>query len=148
MTLLLALAGLGGLLLLGARHFRRVAAERAASPVPVSLLVVARLARAVKRRGGVVAAIGVVGVPGFVVAGDGFPAIVSTIVGCIGLRGLFIARTALRLVSARREAAIAEQLGPVVVVRGDGDEVRLEVGARAIGVARRHAIPASLVIAR
>jgi hypothetical protein len=137
-------------------HLRRTAEARFAVAEPVSLLVVERLARAVQRRAGVIAAVGVVGVPALVVMDVGPAAIISTIVGCVGLRGFFIARSMLQLIehavapggedeaSAPRRPASAEVVGHTVIVRSASDEVRLDVSPHALAAARRHAVPTSI----
>lgn len=141
-------------------HLRRTAEARFAVAEPVSLLVVERLARSVQRRAGVIAAVGVVGVPALVVMGVGPAAIISTIVGCVGLRGFFIARSMLQLiehavspggedeVSAPRQPASAEVVGHTVIVRSASDEVRLDVSPRALAAARRHAVPTLIATRR
>lgn len=139
-----ALAGLLGLIGYLVMHFRRVRDERLAVAEPISLLVAERLARAVQRRAGVIAAIGVVGVPALVVMDLGPLAIISTIVGCVGLRGFFITRAVLQLVEGAPRDATAELLGRAVIVRSASDEARLEVTPRAVTAARRHAVPTSI----
>ena len=152
LSLASALAVLGYLVI----HLRRMREARSAVAQPVSLLVVERLARAVQRRGGVIAAVGVVGVPALVVMGLGPLAIISTIVGCVGLRGFFVARGVLQLIehvassggdgepSAASEPATAEVLGHTVIVRSPCEEARLDVSPRALAAARRHAVPTSI----
>ncbi|HEY0994317.1 MAG TPA: hypothetical protein VGD80_44985, partial [Kofleriaceae bacterium] len=81
-----------------AAHFDRVREAQRSVPTPVSLLFAERVARAVQRRAGMTAAIGIVGVPALVVMHISSLAILSTIVGCIGLRGFFVARAALLLI--------------------------------------------------
>jgi hypothetical protein len=132
------------------RYFQRMRARQDAIAEPISLLVAERIARAVQRRAGVLAAIGVVGVPALVGMELGSFAILSTVVGCIGLRGFFVARAALRLMEPSGPAGpaghdvIAEALGPSVVVRSPTEEVRLDVAPRALAAARRHAVPTSI----
>jgi hypothetical protein len=142
----LTLIGVLGVLGCLAMHLRRVREARFAVAEPVSLLVVERLARAVQRRGGVVAAIGIVGVPALVVMHIGPAAILSTIVGCVGLRAFFIARGALQLIE--RAAATAEVAGHALVVRCGDEETRLDVSPRALTAARRHAVPTSIATRR
>src|SRR5262245_52822915 len=86
------------LLIRAAAHFDRMREVQRSVPAPVSLLVAERVARAVQRRAGMLAAIGIVGVPALVVMHISSLAILSTIIGCIGLRGFFIARAALQLI--------------------------------------------------
>jgi hypothetical protein len=149
--------------------FRRAREAHLAIPESVSLLVAERLARGVQRRGGVLAAVGIVGVPLLVAMNVGPLAIVSTIVGCIGLRGFVLARGVLHLienaarvggaspavapVDASAAAApagrtlapvAAEVVGLTVIVRSVADEARLEVTPRALAAARRHAVPTSV----
>jgi hypothetical protein len=129
------------------RYFQRMRARQNAVAEPISLLVAERLARAVQRRGGVLAAVGIAGVPALVGMDLGTLAIVSTIAGCVGLRGFFVARAALRLMEPSGAAGhdvIAEALGPTVVVRGPTEEVRLDVTPKALAAARRHAVPTSV----
>jgi hypothetical protein len=150
--LLLGGAGgvMGGIALLWvwlARHFRRVGARQIAVPEPISLLVAERLARAAQRSSGVLAAIGIIGVPALVVRDLGLFAIISTVVGCIGLRGFFVARAALRLLELAGPAGhdvIAETLGPTVIVRSPAEEVRLDITPRSLAAALRHAVPTSI----
>jgi hypothetical protein len=95
----------------------------------------------------VLAAVGIAGVPALVGMDHEVFAIVSTIVGCVGLRGFCVARAALRLMAPAGPAGndvIAETLGPTVVVRGPTDEVRLDVTPRALAAALRHAVPTSI----
>jgi len=130
------------------RYFQRMRARQNAIAEPISLLVAERLARAVQRRGGVLAAVGIAGVPALVGMDLGTLAIVSTIAGCVGLRGFFVARAALRLMEPSGAAGhdvIAETLGPTVVVRSPTEEVRLDVTPKALAAARRHAVPTSVV---
>jgi hypothetical protein len=103
-----------------------------------------------QRRGGVLAAVGITGVPALVGMDMGTLAIISTIVGCVGLRGFFVARSALRLIEPSEPSGlaghdvVAEALGPTVVVRGPAEEVRIDVTPRALAAARRHAVPTSI----
>ncbi len=127
-----------------ASYVQRVRARDGAMTEPISLLVAERLARAVQRRAGVLAAVGVVGVPALVIMEVAPLAIVSTIVGCIGVRGFFIARAVLQLIERGGDQVTAEALGPTVVVRGSGDEAQLEVAIDALARARRHAVPRSI----
>lgn len=132
------------LALLLIRHFRRTTAVAGATPRAISLLAAERLARGVQRHHGVIAAIGVVGVPTLVATGLGPLAVISTIVGCIGLRGFFIARAVLQLIERGPGGASAEAFAHVVVVHTDDEEVRLEVAPRALAAALRHAVPTSI----
>jgi len=146
-------------------HFERVRESRSALAVPISLLVAERVARAVQRRAGMIATIGLVGVPSLVVMHIASLAILSTIIGCIGLRGYFIARSMLQLIErgqpreggehrsplASLEAAgpramptTAAVLGRTVTVHSADDEVSLDVSARTLAAARRHAVPTSI----
>jgi len=128
------------------RYFQRMRARQEAVAEPLSLLVAERIARAVQRRGGVVAAVAIAGVPALVgMDREGF-AIIATIVGCVALRGFFLARTALRLLepSGAGHDVIAEAQGPTVIVRGPTEEVRLDVTPRALAAALRHAVPTSI----
>lgn len=127
-----------------ASYVQRVRARDGAMAEPISLLVAERLARAVQRRAGVLAAVGVVGVPALVIMEVAPLAIVSTIVGCIGVRGFFIARAVLQLIERGGDQVTAEALGPTIVVRGSGDEAQLEVAIDALARARRHAVPRSI----
>ena len=138
-----ALACVVALILGIASYVRRVQARDAAVAEPVSLLVVERLARAVQRRAGVLATVGVVGVPALVIMEAAPLAIVSTIVGCIGVRGFSIARAALQLIE-RGDQVTAEALGPTIVVRGPAGEVQLDVPIGARARARRHGVPRSI----
>jgi hypothetical protein len=156
----LALTGVLGAIACLAMHLRRVRDARFAVAAPVSLLVVERLARAVQRRGGVVAAVGIVGVPALVVMHISSAAILSTIVGCIGLRAFFVARGALQLIervappSSEGDPATpgapvnAEVLGHTLIVRRGDEETRLDVSPRALAAARRHAVPTSIATRR
>lgn len=132
---------LGGLL---ARHFRRTTTLSRAAPVPVSLLVAERLARVVQRRHGVIAAVGIVGVPALIAMGVGPLAIFATIVGSIGLRGFFIARAVLHLIEASGDRASAEARAHIVTVRTPDREEHLEVAPGALAAALRHAVPTSI----
>jgi hypothetical protein len=127
-----------------ASYVQRVRARDAAVAEPISLLVAERLARAVQRRAGVLAAVGVAGVPALVIMEVAPLAIVSTIVGCIGVRGFFIARAALQLIERGGDQVTAEALGPTVVVRGSDGEAQLDVAIDALARARRHAVPRSI----
>jgi hypothetical protein len=149
----LTMVGVLGVLGCLAMHLRRVRDARFAVAEPISLLVVERLARAAQRRGGVVAAAGIVGVPALVVMHVGPAAIISTIVGCIGLRAFFIARAALQLIEhgepgGARAPAVGEVCGHTVIVRRGDEETRLEVSTRALAAARRHAVPMSIATRR
>jgi hypothetical protein len=93
-----ALFGACALIRYTVRHFQRVRDAQLATPVPTSLLVAERIARAVQRRAGVIATVGIVGVPALVVMHSSSLAILSTIVGCVGLRSFFIARGMLELI--------------------------------------------------
>jgi hypothetical protein len=135
------LLGVAFATLLLVRHFRRVNAVQRARPVPVSLLVVERLARAAQRRAGVIAAVGVVGVPALVVMHAGPLAIISTIVASIGLRGYGIARAVLEMVETSSPSVTADLLSHIVVVRSPVSEVQLEVAPRALARELRHAVP-------
>jgi hypothetical protein len=129
------------------RYFQRMRARREAIAEPISLLVAERLARAVQRRAGVLAAVGITGVPVLVGTDLGTLAIISTIVGCVGLRGFFVARAALGLIEPSGTGGhevVAEALGPTVVVRGPAEEVHIDVTPRALAAARRHAVPTSI----
>ncbi|HEX2686336.1 MAG TPA: hypothetical protein VHN14_06950 [Kofleriaceae bacterium] len=126
------------------RHFRRLHARQHAVPAPISLLVAERLARAVQRRAGVIAAVGIAGVPTLVVMNNGPLAILSTVVGCIGLRGFFLARQVLQLVEASGAQVTAEVHGPTVIVRSPTDEAQLDVTSEALAAALRHAVPTSI----
>jgi len=137
-----AVSGLAMLLL---AHLRRMAACRGAAAVPVSLLVVERLARPVQRRGGVLAAVGIAGVPMLVMTGLGLVAVISTIVGCVGLRGFCVARSVLRFLDTAHAGVTAVAVGHVVIVRSEHDEIELEVSPRALAAALRHAVPVSMV---
>ena len=136
-----------------ARHFRQVRAARFAIPVPISLLVAERVARAVQRSAGVIATVGIVGVPTLVIMNISSLSILSTIIGCIGLRGFFIARTMLQLIErapvARAGApgaarTTAEVDGHTMIVRSGDEEASLDVSPRALAAARRHAVPTSI----
>jgi hypothetical protein len=134
-----------------AMWFWRVRQARLAMPEAVSLLVAERLARVVQRQGGVLAAVGIVGVPALVTMNLGPLAIVSTVLGCIGLRGFFLARAVLQLieqdprgVGRLSEPVTAELVGLTIVVRSVADEARLDVSLRALAAARRHAVPTSI----
>jgi hypothetical protein len=156
----LTLIGVFGVLGCLAMHLRRVREARFAVAEPVSLLVVERLARAVQRRGGVLAAVGIVGVPALVVMHVGPAAIISTIVGCIGLRAFFIARGALQLIEeaaapggegepgATRAPATAEVVAHTLIIRRGEEETRLDVSPTALAAALRHAVPMSIATRR
>lgn len=156
---LVAFIGIPLVLVWLVRYFQRMRARREAIAEPISLLVAERVARAVQRRAGVLAAVGITGVPVLVGTDLGTLAIISTIVGCVGLRGFFVARAALRLIEPSEPFApsglsgpsgtaghevVAEALGPTVVVRGPAEEVRIDVTPRALAAARRHAVPTSI----
>jgi hypothetical protein len=152
------------------RHFQRVRDAQFAVPAPISLLVAERIARAVQRRAGVIATVGIVGVPALVVMHTSSLAILSTIVGCVGLRSFFIARSMLQLIerpvggaalgSDRPSAAplgddrpdavpvTAKVLGQTLIVRSTDEEVSLDVSPRALAAARRHAVPTSIATRR
>jgi hypothetical protein len=150
------------------RHFQRVRDAQLATPVPISLLVAERIARAIQRRAGVIATVGIVGVPALVLMHTSSLAIVSTIVGCIGLRSFFIARGALALIERAPAGAAApgdtaapsigeraasapitaEVLGQTLIVRRSDEEVSLDVSPRALAAARRHAVPTSIATRR
>jgi hypothetical protein len=140
-----------------AAHFARVRESRHSVPRPVSLLVAERVARAVQRRAGMIAAIGVVGVPALVVMHVSSLAILSTIVGCIGLRGFFVARSALQLIErAPGGTALTGDANPgvpttagvlrhaLIVCSGD-EEVRLDVSPRTLASACGHGLPTSIL---
>ena len=139
-----------------AAHFDRVREAARSVPTPVSLLVAERVARAVQRRAGMIAAIGIVGVPALVVMHISSLAILSTIVGCIGLRGFFIARAALQLIErapggnallGRANPGVpttAGVLGHSVIVRSGDEEVRLDVSPRTLAAARGRGVPTSV----
>jgi hypothetical protein len=131
--------------------------RRAVHPGPiesVSLLVAEQLARWAQRRGGIIAAIGIVGVPALVAMDEGVFAIASTIVGCVGLRGFCVARSVLQLIepAAERRARLGDAAGPAtaevcgsaLLVRSADDEAHLEITPRALAAARRHAVPTSI----
>lgn len=153
---LVAFVGIPLVLVWLVRYFQRMRARQEAIAEPISLLVAERVARAVQRRAGVLAAVGITGVPVLVGTDLGTLAIISTIVGCVGLRGFFVARAALRLIEPSEPSGhsgpsgiaghevIAEALGPTVVVRGPAEEVRIDVTPRALAAARRHAVPTSI----
>lgn len=132
--------GLAGVGLLLARHFRRVNALHDAQPEPLSLLVAERLARTAQRRGGVVAAVGIAGVPALVIMNVWLPAIIATIVAAVGVRRFGIARSVLEMVDAPDRVA-AEAIGHIVVVRSPIQEVQLEVAPGALARERRRAVP-------
>lgn len=151
---LVAFIGIPLVLVWLVRYFQRMRARQEAIAEPISLLVAERVARAVQRRAGVLAAVGITGVPVLVGTDLGTLAIISTIVGCVGLRGFFVARAALRLIEPSGPSGpsgiaghevVAEALGPTVVVRGPAEEVRIDVTPRALAAARRHAVPTSIV---
>jgi hypothetical protein len=127
------------------RHFRRVNAVARATPAPLSLLVVEKLARSVQRHNGVIAAVGIAGVPVTVAMGMGGFAIISTLAACIGARGFFITRAALQLIEAGHDRVTAEAIAHIVVLRTTGNEVRFEVAPRAMAAALHRAIPTSIV---
>lgn len=148
-------------------HFERVREAQLSVPVPISLLVAERIARAMQRRAGVIATVGIVGVPALVVMHIASLSVLSTIVGCIGLRSFFIARSVLQLIersplaaavpgeAATGEAATGEPrpgvapttagaLGRTVIVRSGDAEVSLNVSPRTLAAALRHAVPTSI----
>jgi hypothetical protein len=137
----LVLAGMIGLTGMVVRHFRRVNALRDAVAEPISLLVAERLARASQRRGGVIAAIGIVGVPALVVMDMGMLPIISTIIGAIGVRRFGIARSVLQLIETPSYRVAAERIGHIVVVRSSITEVQLEVAPGELASELRRAIP-------
>jgi hypothetical protein len=141
----LALLTIAGLSLLLMRHFRRVGTLRDSLPVTVSLLVAERLARAAQRRGGVVGAIGIVGVPALVAMDLGLLAIISTVVAAIGVRRFGVARSVLQMVDAARNVT-AEAIGHLVVVRSPLQEVHLEVAPGALARELRHAVPTARAV--
>jgi hypothetical protein len=161
-----ALFGACALISYTVRHFQRVRDAELATPVPLSLLVAERIARAVQRRAGVIATVGIVGVPVLVVMHTSSLAILSTIVGCVGLRSFFIARGMLALIERsgsagprsnaqrcgesieRTSRTTAEVLGQTLIVRSADDEVSLDVSPRALAAARRHAVPTSIATRR
>ena len=153
-----ALFGACALIRYTVRHFQRVRDAQLATPAPISLLVAERIARAVQRRAGVIATVGIVGVPALVVMHTSSLAILSTIVGCIGLRSFFIARGMLELIERAPLGAVgepasasrvtAEVLGQTVIVRASHEEVSLDVSPRALAAARRHAVPTSIATRR
>jgi hypothetical protein len=140
----LALACIVAVILGVASYVRRVRARDGAVAEPISLLVAERLARAVQLRAGVVATVGLVGVPTLVIMKTAPLAILSTIIGCIGVRGYFIAHAVLQLIERGGDQVAAEAVGPTIVVRGTGDEAQLEVSVDALARARRHAVPRSI----
>ncbi len=122
-----------------------------ANPVPISLLIVEQLARATQRRGGVQAAIGIVGVPTMVVMqmAPGAPpwglgAIVLTILACIGLRGFFVARGVLATIEQTGQPVTAELDGRTLILRRATEETQLDVSPAAVARLRRHAVPRSI----
>jgi hypothetical protein len=165
-----ALFGACAVIRYSVRHFQRVRDAQLATPVPISLLVAERIARSVQRRAGVIATVGIAGVPALVVMHTSSLAILSTIVGCIGLRSFFITRGMLQLiervppgVAASSEGVTgaasigeragaapitAEVLGQTLIVRGSDEEVSLDVSPRALAAARRHAVPTSIATER
>lgn len=119
-------------------------------PEVVSLLAVERIARSMQRRGGVLAAVGLVGVPVLVAAqmsGTGWlptpSVVVSTIIACIGLRGFFVARGMLRMVESPAGAS-AEVIGATIVLRQGDDEMHVGVSHGAVARASRFAVPVSI----
>lgn len=126
------------------RSFQRMRARHEGIAEPISLLVAERLARALQRRGGVRAAVGITGGLVLVGTGMGTLAILSTALGCVGLRGFFVARAALQMLEPAGHDVVAEALGPTVVVRGPDGVVWLDVTSRALAAARRHAVPTSI----
>ena len=131
--------------------WRRRREATGASPVPISLLVVEQLARAAQRRGGVQAAIGLVGVPVMVIMemsphaeSGGLGAIVLTVVTCIGLRGFFVARGVLAMIEQRTDPVTAELAGRALILRRADEETQIDVSPAAIARARRHAVPRSI----
>jgi hypothetical protein len=154
-----ALFGACALIRYTVRHFQRVRDAQLATPAPISLLVAERIARAVQRRAGVIATVGIVGVPALVVMHTSSLAILSTIVGCVGLRSFFIARGMLELIEraplgaavgepASAARVTAEVLGQTLIVRAFPEEVSLDVSPRALAAARRHAVPTSITTRR
>ncbi|MEO7734199.1 MAG: hypothetical protein ABIY55_24765 [Kofleriaceae bacterium] len=129
---------------------RRDQVAAVASRLPISLLVVEPFARAAQRRGGVQAAVGLVGVPTMVIMemahaqAGGLGAIGLTIVACIGLRGFFVARGVLAMIEQRGEPVTAELDGWTLILRRGDEESQLNVSPAAIARARRHAVPRSI----
>jgi hypothetical protein len=141
----LALLGLTGLSLLLVRHFRRVRALHDAEPAPISLLVAERLARAAQRRGGVVGAIGIVGVPALVAMDVGMLAILSTIIAAIGVRRFGVARSVLQMIDVAHNVT-AEAISHLILVRSPLQEVHLEVAPGALARELRHAVPTARAV--
>ena len=128
-------------------HFERVREAQSAEVLPISLLVAERVARAVQRRSGMIAAVGIAGVPALVVTHVASLAVLSTVIGCIGLRGFFIARSMLQLIEPADPGAAqatASVRGLTVTVQGADGEDSLDVSARALAAACRHAVPTSI----
>lgn len=120
---------------------RRRDADEIRRPEAISLLAVERIARAIQRRGGVLAAIGIAGVP-VLAAAQSLTAIASTIVACVGIRGFCVGRALLRLIEG--PAASAVRLGTTMIVHRGDDEMHVEVSALALARASRHAVPTSV----
>jgi hypothetical protein len=69
--------------------------------------------------------------------------ILSTIIGCVGLRGFFVARAILDMIETGK--AEIEALGPRVVVRIGDAESHIDLTQGKIAAARRkHSIPMSI----
>ena len=129
---------------------RRRGSLEPATREPISLLVVEQLARAMQRRGGVLAVLGVTGVPvlvGMQMAELGWAptptVIVSTIVACVGLRGFFVARGMLRMIESADQPT-AELIGAAVILHRREEEMHVEISLGALDRARRYAVPRSI----
>lgn len=114
-------------------------------PAPISLLVVELAARALQRRGGVIAAIGLAGVPWLISVDHELAAIPVTILACIGVRGYAIARGVLRRIERGAGAVTAELRGHTIHLHDASDgaeiETQLEVAPRVLARARKRAVP-------
>ncbi len=142
---------MGGCLVRDAPHEDR-ALVPGPPPIPVSLLIVERYARGMQRRGGVLAAIGQVGVPATMIAqlapgaaSWALAAILWTIVACVGLRGFFVGRGVLARIDQPAVAVTAVLQGSTLLLRGGGDEeTLLGVWPSTIARLRDHAVPTSI----
>jgi len=117
----------------------------------ISLLMVERLARAAQRRGGLLAAVGLVGVPTAMLmelqrGGSllGLSAIVATIVACIGVRAFCVGRAVLTLVEHSGRSLTAELEGGTVILRHGDAELHFGVSRWALAGVRRDAVPRSI----
>lgn len=129
---------------------RRRLIEELDAPEAISLLAVESIARAMQRKGGLLAAIGITGVPVLVAAqmssAGWLPTpsvIVSTIIACVGLRGFFVARGMLRMIESP-VGLTAEVIGVTIVLRQRDDEMHVGVSHSAVARATRFAVPVSI----